>query len=80
MFLWLWFEGLPISSLELYERLKRRGVLVISGHYFFPGLEHDSWQHKGECLRLTYSQDQAMVQRGIEILAEEVRSAYGAAH
>ncbi len=80
MFLWLWFEGLPISSLELYERLKRRGVLVISGHYFFPGLEHDSWQHKGECLRLTYSQDQAMVQWGIEILAEEVRAAYGAAH
>jgi len=34
MFLWLWFPDLPISSLELYKRLKARGVLVVSGHYF----------------------------------------------
>ena len=25
IFLWLWFDGLPISSQELYERLKARG-------------------------------------------------------
>ena len=37
IFLWLWFKGLPISSAELYERLKKRKVLVISGHHFFPG-------------------------------------------
>ena len=41
MFLWLWFPGLPISSLELYRRLKDQGALVVSGHYFFPGLEGD---------------------------------------
>ena len=39
LFLWLWFEGLPISSRELYQRLKKKGVLVVSGHYFFPGME-----------------------------------------
>ena len=37
MFLWLWFEDLPITSLELYELLKKKGVLVVSGHYFFSG-------------------------------------------
>ena len=76
MFLWLWLEGLPITSLELYERLKRRGVLVISGHFFFPGLEDDPWTHKHECLRLTYSQDERQVEAGITIIAQEVRRAF----
>ena len=79
MFLWLWFEGLPITSLELYERLKKRGVLVISGHYFFPGLEGDAWQHKNECLRVTYSQDERQVAEGITRIAEEVRRAFSEA-
>ncbi len=77
MFLWLWFEDLPITSRELYDRLKKRGVLVISGHYFFPGLENDNWQHKNECIRINYSQDEGQVARGIEIIGEEVRKAYG---
>ncbi|WP_062268682.1 valine--pyruvate transaminase [Endozoicomonas arenosclerae] len=75
MFLWLWFEGLPISSQELYERLKKRNVLVVSGHYFFPGID-DDWQHKHECLRMTYTRDNETVDRGISIIAEEVRKAY----
>ncbi|HKJ64085.1 MAG TPA: valine--pyruvate transaminase [Desulfopila sp.] len=76
IFLWLWFENLPISSRELYERLKKRGVLVISGHFFFPGLENDDWAHKNECIRVNYSQEEHLVERGIEIIAEEVRKAY----
>jgi len=76
MFLWLWFKDLPITSLELYQRLKDRGVLVVSGHYFFPGLA-ESWQHKDECLRVTYSQDDEAVRSGLEIIAEVVREAYG---
>ena len=75
MFLWLWFENLPISSLELYERLKKAGVLVVSGHYFFPGLQEE-WKHKNECLRITYSQDDSEVRRGVEIIAQVVRKAY----
>jgi valine--pyruvate aminotransferase len=75
MFLWLWFEDLPITSLELYQRLKDHGVLVVSGHYFFPGLSED-WQHKDECLRVTYSQNDEDVYRGLVIIAEVVRAAY----
>jgi len=75
MFLWLWFEDLPITSLELYQRLKDHGVLVVSGHYFFPGLS-ESWQHKDECLRVTYSQDDDDVYRGLGIIAQVVRAAY----
>lgn len=75
IFLWLWLEGLPISSAELYARLKRRGVYVLSGHHFFAGLE-DDWPHRDECVRISYAQDAASVERGIEVLADEVRRAY----
>ena len=75
LFLWLWFEGLPITCKELYERLKQRGVLVISGHYFFPGLD-EPWQHKDECIRVTYAQNDDIVRQGLSIIADEVRNIY----
>lgn len=74
-FVWLWFEGLPISSAELYERLKARNVIVVPGHYFFPGLQ-EPWQHQYECLRVSYAQEAKIVQQGIRIIAEEARKAY----
>ena len=74
-FLWLWFPGLPIASEELYRRLKQRDVLVLSGHHFFPGVEHDM-AHRHECLRLSYAQPPESVRAGIAILAEEVRRTY----
>ena len=73
IFLWLWFPGLPVSSQELYRRLKQRGVLVIPGQYFFPGLDDDPWQHKQECIRMTYSMNDDVVREGIKIIAEEVK-------
>ncbi len=73
MFLWLWLPGLPISARELYQRLKARGVIVISGDYFFPGLPV-GWQHTKECLRLTYSQDASDIERGIALIAEELHA------
>lgn len=73
LFLWLWLPNLPISSEELYLRLKKRGVLVLSGHYFFPGLKED-WRHKHECLRISYSMNEDVVSEGIRIIAEEIKS------
>ena len=72
-FLWLWFEGLPITSAELYQRLKARGVLVVPGHYFFPGLAGE-WRHRHECIRMNYAGDDAAVRRGLRLIAEEVRA------
>ena len=69
LFLWLWFEGLPIHSQELYERLKQRGLIIVPGHYFFPGIQDAGWRHQYECLRLNYAQDAEQVQQGIAILA-----------
>lgn len=75
-FLWLWVPGMPITSEQLYRRLKERGVYVLPGHHFFPGLDGD-WPHRHECIRISYSQDADAVRRGMAIIGEEVRKAVG---
>jgi valine--pyruvate aminotransferase len=75
IFLWLWFEDLPISSRELYQRLKKHGVLIVPGHNFFIGID-DDWAHKHQCIRVSYARDAATVRRGVEIIANEVALAY----
>jgi valine--pyruvate aminotransferase len=74
-FVWLWFPNLPITSQQLYERLKQRHVFVIPGHHFFPGLT-EPWSHTNECLRVSYAQDPTIVSAGVQIIAEEVKRAY----
>jgi valine--pyruvate aminotransferase len=75
LFLWLWCKDLPISSRVFYERLKDRGVIVVSGHYFFYGLVED-WPHSRECLRLNFSQPTDTVREGLRIIGEEMQRAY----
>ncbi|NOJ15122.1 valine--pyruvate transaminase [Vibrio splendidus] len=75
IFLWLWFDELPITTMELYDRLKARGVLIVPGEYFFIGQE-DEWDHAHQCLRMNYVQDDEAMQKGINIIAEEVKKAY----
>jgi valine--pyruvate aminotransferase len=77
MFLWLWLEQLPGGSQGLYERLKQRGVLVVPGQNFFMGLA-EPWEHRDECLRVSYAQPDEIVDRGIAIIADEARRTYGA--
>jgi len=74
-FLWLWLRGLPITDEELYQRLKQRGVLIVPGHYFFPGLKA-KWKHKDECIRINYAEDKEIVSAGLKIIADEVKRAY----
>lgn len=75
IFLWLWFKDLPITTETLYQRLKQRGVLMVPGHYFFPGLESD-WPHTQQCMRMNYVPDPEQIERGVMILAEEVERAH----
>jgi len=74
MFLWFWFPGLPVTSMELYQRLKQRGVLIIPGQYFFFGHNEPGWKHRDECIRVSYAMDEAVVRDGLRIIAEEVRA------
>lgn len=77
-FFWLWFQNLPVSSQELYEKLKANGVLVLSGHHFFEPLGDDKWEHREQCIRLSYCQPWGKIKKGIDILILELKSLYGA--
>ncbi len=76
-FMWLWLPDLPITNQQLYERLKARDVIVVPGHYFFPGLV-EPWSHTAQCIRISYAQNDETVAQGIQVIAEEVKRAYGA--
>ncbi len=73
-FLWLWLPELQITCAELYERLKMRGVYVLPGHHFFPGLD-EAWPHRDQCIRVSYSQHEDAVREGIRIIGEEAKRA-----
>ena len=73
LFLWLWYENMPITSLELYDRLKKRGVIVVPGEYFFPGMQ-GTWQHAQECIRISFSMKDEVVERGLRIISEEINA------
>ena len=74
-FLWLWCEGVPVDSMELYRRLKRRGVVVLPGQEFFIGGDPD-WRHRRECLRLSYAGDTASIGAAAALIADELQRAY----
>lgn len=78
LFLWLWFQDLPVSTRVLYQMLKKRGVIVVPGEYFFYGLESD-WPHAHQCIRVNYALKPDAVERGIGIIAEEVKRIYAGA-
>jgi len=72
IFLWVWFPELTIHSAELYQRLKSQGVIVVPGHYFFPGLDED-WDHKRQCIRINICGDESEIKQGFDLIANEIR-------
>ena len=75
IFLWLWFEDLGITTTELYQRLKRNGLLVVPGKYFFPVQEAPS-PHAESCVRMNFAQSENELARGVAILAEQLRACW----
>jgi len=76
IFLWLWFEGLGVTTSELYQRLKRSGLLVVPGKYFFPGQGDTPGRHAESCIRMNYVQSEDDLARGINILARELKACW----
>ncbi len=81
IFLWFWFDKMPISARDLYLRLKRRSVQVLPGEYFCFGRFNDgasaeTWDQPASCLRINYSGEEEAVIKGLELIAEETTAAY----
>ncbi len=73
LFIWIWLPDLEISSIELYNILKGKGVLIIPGSYFFFGLQKP-WEHSDKCIRITYSQNEDVVEKGIKIIGDTLKN------
>ena len=74
-FLWLWCQDLPISTKELYARLKAKQVFVIPGEDFFIDID-PNWPHTQQCLRINYGQPTEKLRAGLEVLATELKELY----
>ena len=75
IFAWLWFDQLPITDRELYQRLKQSGVIVVPGDPFFPGLRED-WPHTRLCIRISLTTTDDEIAQGIRHLADVVVPLY----
>lgn len=76
IFLWVWFKDLPITTVELYERLKAKGTLIIPSEHFFVGVNTENFKHAHECIRLSIAQDDDTLKKGIATIGEVVRAVY----
>ncbi len=75
IFAWLWLKDLPMTDWELYQELKKVGVIVVPGSSFFPGLRED-WQHKNECIRISLTATDEEIVVGMQRLAKVVQEVY----
>ncbi|NMG20943.1 valine--pyruvate transaminase [Brasilonema bromeliae] len=75
IFAWLWLQDLPITDWELYQELKRVGVIVVPGSTFFPGLEEE-WEHKQQCVRISLTGSDEEIATGMQRLAKVVQQVY----
>lgn len=80
IFFWLWFKDLPISTLDLYERLKEKGTLIVPSEYFFPGVDVSDYQHAHECIRMSIAADEQTLTDGIRVIGDVVRELYDEAN
>ncbi len=71
-FLWLWFKGLRISTLELYEILKKQKVIIIPGEYFFYHAPKKI-AHTKECIRVHSGVDEKTMAKGLTIIINTVK-------
>ncbi|MDO4434233.1 MAG: valine--pyruvate transaminase [Alysiella sp.] len=76
IFLWMWFEDLPVSSQKLYEILKEQGVLIIPGENFFVGLDIENYPHAHQCIRMSIAADKNVLAQGIAQIGISVRALY----
>ncbi len=80
IFQWLLMKDLKIPAMEFYRCLKKKGVIVVPGEYFFFGddIEHGlpplkEHPHYSKCLRINYAGDEEEVEQGIKIIADTYR-------
>jgi valine--pyruvate aminotransferase len=75
IFAWLWLQDLPMTDWELYQELKKVGVILVPGSTFFPGLREE-WTHKQQCLRISLTGSDQEIATGMQRLAQVAEKVY----
>lgn len=76
IFLWVWFKDLPISTTELYDRLKEKATLIVPSEHFYPGLDTTDYPHAHQCIRMSIAASDETLESGIKVIGEVVRKLY----
>ncbi|MEO0541696.1 MAG: valine--pyruvate transaminase [Cyanobacteria bacterium P01_A01_bin.105] len=76
IFAWLWLQDLPLSDQDFYQRLKQKGVIIVPGNPFFPGLPEGSWDHMGQCFRISLTAPEAEIVEAVKRIATLVDDVY----
>ncbi|MGF1657501.1 MAG: aminotransferase class I/II-fold pyridoxal phosphate-dependent enzyme [Verrucomicrobiales bacterium] len=74
-FQWLWVPRWKGTALELYGRLKAKGLLCIPGSAFCPGFVGQNWPHPEQCLRLNIMVPRDSRIQAYRLIKEELNSA-----
>lgn len=75
IFAWIWFQDLPMTDWDFYQKLKQKGVIIVPGSPFFPGLKAD-WPRKHECIRISLTATPEEIITAIDHLAAVTREVY----
>jgi valine--pyruvate aminotransferase len=75
IFGWLWLKDLPVTDHQLYQELKKVGVIIVPGNSFFPGLQTD-WVHKQQCFRISLTATDGEITTAMARLAKVVKEVY----
>jgi len=78
-FLWFWLDGLPVDCREIYRRCRDAGLVVVPGESFFYGLDTEGWDHARRCVRVSFTQPEAVLREGFRIFGRVVAEAYAGA-
>ena len=76
IFLWVWFKDLPISTTEIYDRLKEKATLIVPSEHFYPGLDTTNYPHAHQCIRMSIAASDETLESGIKVIGEVVRELY----
>lgn len=76
-FLWIVFPSLKIDTSELYKILKKNKLIIVPGNYYYPNLTEEEKRSSNfngnKSIRLSYSQSDEQIIKGIEILKERIK-------
>lgn len=80
IFQWILMNDLKIPTKEFYTELKKQGIIVVPGEYFFFGDDIDgglppleNHPHYDKCLRINYAGPEDEVEQGIRLIAENYK-------